>query len=297
MNKTFTQYQPYLFSIAYRMLGSVMDAEDMVQEAWLRWQKSSQTEIESPKSYLATITTRLCIDFLRSAKVKRESYIGPWLPEPLIAEQSTTDGEAMMMLADNVSYAFLQLLERLSPSERAVYLLRHVFEYEYAEISKIVEKSEAACRQLFRRARQHLANEQPRFNMDIDAQQELMGRFWQACLESNIDALKTILAEDVTVYSDGGGKVLAARKPVISSEKVIPFLLGILRLAPPNPQIFPTLINGQSGMVVEVNGRVFNIFVLDSRNGRVQNIYTVLNPDKLQHIKLYSSGGADKKTQ
>ncbi|MEM7334603.1 MAG: RNA polymerase sigma-70 factor [Chloroflexota bacterium] len=285
-NETFPQYQPYLFSIAYRMLGSVMDAEDMVQEAWLRWQKSNQTQVESPKSFLASVVTRLCIDHLRSAKVRRESYIGPWLPEPLLSEPESNDGEAIMMLADNVSYAFLQLLERMTPTERAVYLLRHVFEYEYKEISLIVEKSEAACRQIFRRARQHLTADQPRFDMNWEAQQLLLGQFWQACLENDVQSLQSILAEDVIFYSDGGGKAKAARRPVQSKSKVLSFLLGLIRLAPADFQARPAIINGQMGAVGEVNGRIFNIFVFYMRNGRIQNIYSVLNPDKLKHIKL-----------
>lgn len=290
MNETFTQLQPYLFSIAYRMLGSVMDAEDMVQEAWLRWQKSDQQQVASSKAYLASITTRLCIDHLRSAKVQRESYIGPWLPEPLVSNATTDDGERMMLLADNVSFAFMQLLERLSPTERAVYLLRHVFDYEYREISEIVEKSEAACRQIFRRARQHLAAEKPRFDNSLAEQQAIMGRFWQACLEQDVATLKTIVAEDVTIYSDGGGKVFAARRPVHSFDNVVRFLFGLMRLATDAHQLVPVTINGQSGAVTLFNGRIYNIFVFDVRNGRVQNIYSVLNPDKLQHIEFEGFG-------
>lgn len=296
MNEPFTQYRPYLFSIAYRMLGSVMDAEDMVQEAWLRWQKSNQRTVQTPKSFLAAITTRLCIDHLRSAKVQRESYFGQWLPEPLLSE-STEDGEAMMLVADNVSFAFLRLLERLSPTERAVFLLRNVFDYEYSEIAEVVEKSEAACRQLYRRARQHLADERPRFDHDLAEQKQVMGQFWQACLESDVQALKRLVAEDVVFYSDGGGKATAALNPIYSAEKVIRFVVALVKQAPEGLALHQTMVNAQPGVMVTVNGRLFNIFVLDIRNGRVQTIYSVLNPDKLQHINIYSSGGADKKTQ
>lgn len=284
MKDTFPTLHPYLFSIAYRMLGSVLDAEDMVQETWLRWQKSDQKSVESPKSYLAAVVTRLCIDHLRSAKVTRESYIGPWLPEPLVTSPNF-EGEAMMLQNESVSFAFLRLLEQLTPTERAVYLLRHIFEYEYAEIGEIVEKSEVTCRQIFRRAKQHLTAKRPRFTPTLELQQEVMKQFWQACLESDVATLKALVAEDVSFYSDGGGKVTAARRPIHSADKVIQLIMGLVRLAPEGLEILPMLVNGQVGVMTKINGRLFNIFVLDvRRDGRVQTIYNVLNPDKLRHL-------------
>lgn len=286
MSATFTQYRAYLFSIAYRMLGSVMDAEDLVQETWLRWQQSDVQQIQNPKSFLAAITTRLCIDYLRSARVKRESYIGPWLPEPLLTDKRGLDGESMMVLADNISFAFMQLLEKLSPTERAVYLLRHVFDFEYSEIAEIVNKKEPACRQIYRRARHHLAAEKPRFDNTIAEQQVVMGRFWQACLERDMETVRQLIAEDATFYSDGGGQVRAARRPVRTADHVIQFLMGLLRLAPEGMEVKSTIVNGQPGMMILVNGRLFNIFVIDVRHMKVQNIYSILNPDKLKHIQL-----------
>lgn len=281
--ETFTQYQAYLFSIAYRMLGSVMDAEDMVQEAWLRWQKSDQPQIESPKSYLAAITTRLCIDFLRSARVTRETYIGPWLPEPLVAK-TAVDGEEMVMQADSLSMAFLKLLEQLSPTERAVFLLRHVFDYEYREIAPIVAKSEGACRQIFSRARKRLAQDQTHQKMSFSQQEAVMNQLWQACISGDLEAIKQFMAEDIVMMSDGGGVVTAARKPIRSAERVSTFLLGIMRLAPEGLSTESTIINGQPGTIVRADGQIVTVFVLDIQDGRVQHIFSVLNPNKLKHL-------------
>lgn len=284
MDGTFIQYRPYLFSIAYRMLGSVMDAEDMVQDAYLRWTKVDAGLIEQPKAFLAKIVTRLCIDHLRSAQVTRESYVGPWLPEPLAT--AAPDSESLVLIADTLSLAFLRLLERLTPNERAVYLLRHVFDYEYGEISEIVEKSEAACRQLFRRARQHLTSQEARFDTQWAEQEALVNAFWEACQQNDTESLRSILAEDVVMWSDGGGKVTAARKPVKSVEKVITFLFGIMRLAPPSYRVKFGVCNHQPAAQVWVDGQLISVMIVDVRHGRVQNIFTVLNPDKLRHLQV-----------
>ncbi|WP_420640657.1 RNA polymerase sigma-70 factor [Candidatus Leptofilum sp.] len=284
----FDTYRAYLFAIAYRMLGSVMDAEDMVQEAYLRWQKASPVQIESPKSWLATIITRLCLDFLRSARVQRESYVGPWLPEPLptsaASEETAVSTEGAIILSESISIAFLVLLENLSPTERAVYLLREVFDYGYADIARMVNKSEAACRQLVRRAKQHLQTHRPRYAASAEASQQLTAEFFQACTDGDAAKLFSLLAEDVVEWSDGGGKVHAARKPIIGRDKVARFMLGLARQAPPGivPQF--TVFNGQPGVIIYVDGRPFTVIVLEIVNNQIQNIYSVVNPDKLRHI-------------
>lgn len=279
----FTEYRAYLFSIAYRMLGSVMDAEDMVQDTFLRWQQVALSNVESPKSYLATIITRRCIDHLRSAKVQREQYIGTWLPEPLLVETAVLPADHLT-LAESLSMAFLVMLETLSPTERAVFLLREVFDYGYEEISTIVQKSESNCRQIVRRAKQHLTAGRPRFDAQPDAQQQILAEFMQACIGGELDSLMALLAEDVVHYSDGGDKVFAAKKPVVGAEMVARFILRIIQQAPENVSTKFSTANGQPAFVIRVDGRSYGIMIFDVRNGRIQNIYTVVNPDKLKHI-------------
>lgn len=286
---SFDNYRPYLFAIAYRMLGSVMDAEDMVQEAFLRWQKTSHESVTSPKSFLATIVTRLCLDYLKSARVQREAYIGPWLPEPLpqdtaVGGESFATSEGAILLSDSISIAFLVLLENLSPTERAVFLLHDVFDYGYRDIAQMVQKSEAACRQLVRRARQHLHANRPRYSASPEESDQLTAEFFQACVGGDMEKLLLLLAEDVVEWSDGGGKVHAARKPIIGQEKVSRFMLGIARQMPPNAEVKFAYFNGQPGAVVYVDGRPFAIAILDIVDQQIKNIYNVINPDKLRHI-------------
>lgn len=281
--ETFNQYRPLLFSIAYRMLGSVMDAEDMVQETYVRWEQAAGVEAQSPKAYLSAIVTRLCIDQLRSARMQREVYVGPWLPEPLITNDTTSAAE-MAALADSLSMAFLTLLEQLTPVERAVFLLREVFDYDYGEIAAIVQKSEANCRQLVRRAKAHLAAGRPRFDVSPTEQQQLAERFTLACATGDLDSLLDTLAADITLWSDGGGKAAAARRPIHGSERVAHFLLGILRQAPPGFAAYPAMVNGQPGFISYVNGRPFSVLTLEVGNGRIQAIRIIVNPDKLRSI-------------
>lgn len=281
---TFNSYRAYLFAIAYRMLGSVMDAEDMVQETYLRWQNSNAAAIESPKSYLAAIITRLCIDHLRSAKVQRETYMGEWLPEPLLLDPMPPQ-EDMAALADTLSIAFLVLLETLSPTERAVFLLREVFDYEYAEIAEMVDKSEANCRQMVRRARQHLADGRPRFQSTPEEQQHIVYQFAQACVQGDMAGLLALLAEDVVEYSDGGGKVVAAIKPVRGADKVARFFLGLMKKLPDTLAYQLAIANGRPAILSYIDGDPVNVTILDIDNGRIQRIYNIVNPDKLQHIQ------------
>ena len=285
MNRTdsFTQQQPLLFSIAYRMLGSVMDAEDVVQDAYLRWDKAPREEIRSPKSYLATIVTRLCIDELRSARTQREEYIGPWLPEPLISEE-TPDVDDSLALAESLSMAFLVLLESLPPVERAAFLLREVFEYDYPELARILDKSEANCRQLVRRARGHVNARKPRFEASEQQARQMTERFLRASLNGDMDDLLQLLADDVTAWSDGGGKVAAALRPILGKKNVARLLVGLAGNAPPDFESRLTPVNGQPGIVIYVGGRPQSVATLDVADGKIQAIRIVVNPDKLSRV-------------
>ncbi len=279
---TFNNYRNYLFAIAYRMLGSAMDAEDMVQETYLRWQNRGETEIESAKSYLAAIITRLCIDQLRSAHVQRETYFGSWLPEPIMTE--TTSNEGLVAMSESISMAFMLLLESLSPTERAVYLLREIFDYEYHEIAQIVDKSEANCRQIVRRAKKHIVRGRPRFQTTPEEQQQLLLEFTQACMNGDLTGLMSILADDVVEYSDGGGKVSAATRPIQGADRVARFTLGILKKAPPNMTLQFGMVNGEPAIIAYIENEPIVVMVFEVGNGRIQNIYTINNPDKLQRI-------------
>jgi RNA polymerase sigma-70 factor (ECF subfamily) len=280
--ESFADLRPYLFTVAYNMLGSVMDAEDMVQETYLRWQRAGEVA-DSPKAYLTAVITRLCIDHLRSAKVQREEYIGPWLPEPLVTAVSPNT-EENIALSETLSLAFLVLLESLSPTERATFLLREIFDYDYAEIATIVGKSEVNCRQMVRRARQHIEAGKPRFDVSLTQQETLVTQFAEACAVGDLEGLINLLAEDIEVWSDGGGKVTAARKIVYGRDKVARFILNVTRLAPENATTELALINGQLGIVARVNDHPVLVMALEMGNGRVQTIRNILNPDKLQHI-------------
>jgi RNA polymerase sigma-70 factor (ECF subfamily) len=281
------ELRPLLFSIAYRMLGSVSEAEDVVQEAYLRWHRALQagTEVSSPKAYLAATTTRLSIDQLRARKTRREAYVGSWLPEPLLAE-AEVDVARHVEMAESLSMAFLVLLESLSPVERAVFLLREVFEYGYDEIAEIVGKSEANCRQIFARARRHIEASKPRFEPSAGERDELARRFFAACERGDMDGLLELLAADAAFVGDGGGKAQALATPISGRERVARFLLGLFhRGAQLGVQIRPTLVNGQPGWISrDAEGRVVNVFTVDVADRHVQTVRSVVNPDKLGHL-------------
>lgn len=283
----FQAYKPLLFSIAYHMLGSVMDAEDCVQEAFLRWYQASnngETEaVHSPKSYLSTIVTRLSIDHLRSARVRREQYVGVWLPEPLIStDESSVTG--MAELAEALSVAFLHLLEQLSPLERAVFLLRQVFDYDYGEIAQMVQKSEDNCRQIVRRARQHLGARHPLYHASREQQEAILHQFLRACLDGDMDGLLSLLANDIVVYADSGGKGPAARHPIAGADRVARYLLGLMRKVPEDFRFRVVLINGQPGILVYRTGVPAIIMTLEMRDGQIWEIDLIANPDKLQGV-------------
>jgi RNA polymerase sigma-70 factor (ECF subfamily) len=283
-SETFLEYRPLLFSIAYRMLGSVADAEDAVQETYLRWHRTraGADEIRSPKAWLTTTISRVCLDQLGSARAKREQYVGPWLPEPLAGVSPDIAETAADF--DSLSLAFLVLLESLSPKERAVFLLHDVFGYDFASVAEIVGESNANCRQLAKRARARVVERRPRFAADPNQQERLTTRFLQAISEGDMPALIETLTDDATVFSDGGGKVTAARKPVAGRDKAALFLTNIVRTAPPGTSFRVESINGQPGIVSLVDGKVIGVVTFDFAETGIRAIYIVVNPDKLQPV-------------
>ena len=239
--------------------------------------------MRSPKSYLSAVVTRLSIDRLRSARVKREEYVGPWLPEPLLSDRAE-EGADSIELDESLSMAFLVLLESLNPVERAVFLLREVFDYDYEEISRIVAKSEDNCRQIARRARQSVAARRPRFDRSAAQEERLTERFVETCVSGDMEGLIGLLSEDVTLWSDGGGKVAAAPYPIHGPRAVARFLLGVLRTVPPGFSARPTQINGGRGVVGYVDGHATSVVALDFEDGRLRRIRIVVNPQKLRAL-------------
>jgi RNA polymerase sigma-70 factor (ECF subfamily) len=284
----YQRLRPLMFSIAYRMLGSVSEAEDIVQEAFLRYHAAQprQAEIGSPKAYLSAVTTRLCIDHLRSARARREAYPGPWLPEPLLTGESA-DPAGHAEQTDSLSMAFLLVLERLSPVERAVFLLHDVFSYGYQEIARIVGKSEDNCRQLARRARRHVTEHKPRFEASRGKREELAARFFSAVGGGgNMDGLISMLAADVVVYGDSGGTSPSWPRPIAGRDRVARLMAGVSsQIRQLGITARPVEINGQPGaMFVDPAGRLTNVFVLDIADGQVQTVRSVINPAKLRHL-------------
>jgi RNA polymerase sigma-70 factor (ECF subfamily) len=279
----FQRERAYLFSIAYRLLGSVTDAEDVLQEAYLRWDRvQAEDNIHSVRAFLATIVVRLCMDQLRSARARREVYVGPWLPEPLLTS-GRADLTETVVLRESLSFAFLLMLEKLSPLERAVFVLREVFDYDYSEIAPIVGKSDANCRQAFHRARQRLADDQSRFEPSRKQQQQLTEEFLHATASGDVQGLLRLLAEDVTSISDGGGKAAAGRRPIHSADRVARGFLGNLQKLPAD-RAWIDEVNGQPAIVATRGGRPYGVVLLDVRDGRIQTLYSVANPDKLGDI-------------
>jgi RNA polymerase sigma-70 factor (ECF subfamily) len=289
----YERYRPLLFSIADRMLGSVSDSEDILQEAFVRWQRASvNEEIRSPKSYLSALVTNLCIDQLRSAKVRREKYFGSWLPEPLLTERGPEIDEALP-LDETLSLAFLVLLESLSPVERAVFVFREVFAYGYPEISRIVNKSEANCRQIARRARQSIAARRPRFESSPEQEERLARGFIAASTSGDMEELLALLSEDVILYSDGGGKARAPLRPIYGADKVARFLTGVLGKEPP-ASIDLVRVNDEPAIVAyDPEGWPVGVVALEISGGRIGAMYLVVNPEKLG--RMPSVGELDEK--
>jgi len=285
----FQTHRPALFAVAYRMLGSATEAEDVLQDAWLRYSSAQPGGLRSVKAYLTTIVTRLCLDRLKSARATREEYVGTWLPEP-VATDGRREPEGSLALSESVTLAFIVLLETLTPEERAVFLLREVFDYEYEEIGGMLEMTPANCRQLFHRARGRLAARKPRFRATVEEKRPLVERFVRAFSEGSEAALTSVLAEDVGFWSDGGGKASAARRPIFGREQVVRLLVGIRRAAPATgvPLESVTLdiaeVNGEPALVLRVAGRLDGIYVMTVEHDAIAAIRVVRNPDKLTYI-------------
>jgi len=275
------ELRPYLFAIAYRMLGSVVEAEDVVQEAFLRYHKAG-IEAESPKAFLATVTTRLAIDQLRSARARRDVYPGQWLPEPLVDDEAARHAET----ADSLSLTFLHLLEKLSPVERAVFLLREVFDYPYDEVARIVGRSPDNCRQILARAHRHVQEGRRRFDVSREEREEVARRFLAAWEEGDTDALVELLAADATVYGDGGGKAPSMPLPLVGAERVAKALVGWGRQARERGLVHrAALVNGEPGLVFyDADARAVWVAALEIAEGAVVAVRSVLNSDKLAHV-------------
>jgi RNA polymerase sigma-70 factor (TIGR02957 family) len=294
--RVFDEHRALLNSVAYRILGSVTDAEDTVQEAWLRWSGVNPSDVIDSRAFLVRVTTRLAIDRLRRAKARRESYVGPWLPEPILTGRDVAEDVA---LAESVSMAMLVVLETLSPLERAVFVLREAFGMPYAEIADVLGRKDDAVRQLGRRARDHVQQRRSRFDADQSEQRRVTERFLQATSTGNLDALMAVLSPGVTLVADGGGRVLAPRRPVLGAEKVARFLLAVAteeRMARflksvgsepivANLRVSMAPVNGGSGILVVSEDKPISVLVLGVSDGVVRTIYLVANPQKLDGVR------------
>jgi RNA polymerase sigma-70 factor, ECF subfamily len=275
----FEELRPQLFSLAYRMLGTRADAEDIVQDAYLRWQNADREHVQSARSYLHAVVARLSLDALKSARHKRESYVGTWLPEPVAQMPSPAAGVEM---ADSLSMAFLHVLESLSPGERVAFLLREVFGAEYAEVAGVLETSEANARQLVTRSRAQMREKRPRFTVDPERHQAVLREFVTACANDNKTALMNLLRGDAVLYSDGGGRAAAALNPIFGSEKVARFFLGVRDKQPAGLRVEAASVGGVPALVFVTSAGADSLLTLDlDDEGRIRSLYVVRNPDKL----------------
>ncbi|MCK9520431.1 MAG: sigma-70 family RNA polymerase sigma factor [Dehalococcoidia bacterium] len=290
----FQEHRGALFGIAYRMLGSASEAEDIVQEAWLRWQSTDPTEVRSPRAYLTTVVTRLCLDHLKSARVQREQYIGTWLPEPVLTGGHTAPGpEDEVERLESVSLAFLVVLERLTPIERAVFLLHDVFDYGYPEIAGIVGRSEVACRQMLSRARKRIQAERPRFPGAQDEHRRIAGIFLRAIRGEDLPALVETLAEDCVLYTDGGGQIAATLKPIYGRDRVLRGWGGFSRkLEITRVELLE--VNGEPAILFWDNEHAHSVFTFEVEGGKVTKMFVQRNPEKLatlwRELKAAESG-------
>jgi RNA polymerase sigma-70 factor (ECF subfamily) len=284
----FEEHRPVLLGVAYRMLGRVADAEDIVQEAWLRWSGADRAQVREPRAYLVRVTTRLAIDRLRQVKARNEAYVGPWLPEPYVTEFGDTvpDTAERAVLADSVSLAVLVVLESLSPLERAVFVLREAFGYPYADIAAMLDRGEPAVRQLAGRARKHVDERRPRYEVDPDRRRDLTERFLAAAAEGDLEGLLELLAPDVRLVADSGGKSRAPLRVLDSADKVGRFLLGAARKGVPDPSFRFMELNGGPAIVALSAGKPDSVFQLDIYEGRIQSVYIMRNPDKLASLAV-----------
>lgn len=280
-NEEYQQFKPLLFSLGYRMLGSVAEAEDMVQETFLKAYQIKEENLVHKKAYLCKMMTNRCLDVLKSARNRREQYVGPWNPEPLLLEESLElDPSAVLLQKEGLSIAYLRMMEHLTPDERAVLLLREVFEFPYLEIANIIEKTEENCRKIFSRAKQkisHVENE----SLNYENNKSIIHQFIQAFQTQNTEALLELISNNVTLYSDGGGKVKAAIRPIVSLTNVLAFLSGIVKKAPQGFYFEVKNINAQPGIVFYMNDKIHSILSFYIQNDKINEIYIILNPDKL----------------
>ena len=280
----FEQHRPVLFAIAYRMLGSVADAEDIVQDAYMFWQKADRNTVQNPGGWLSTVVTRLSINQLKSARFRREEYVGPWLPEPLVCS-SLVSPEENTKLAESLSMAFLVLLEKLSPTERAVLLLREVFGYEFREIAPIVEKSETNCRQILRRARRRLREKRSHFESTCQQAEAVLQKFFHSLATGDVAGLLSVLASEVTATTDGGGKARALPGVIVGADRVVRFFRGALKkFVPEHREYRNANINGQPGLIGYDGGRVVQVLTFAISTDHIESIYIINNPEKLKHI-------------
>jgi RNA polymerase sigma-70 factor (ECF subfamily) len=279
----FEEYRPVLARLAYRMLGSRGDADDVMQEAYLRWTSSSRKSVKSPRAYLHSIVTNLCIDQRKALDHRKQTYVGPWLPEPIV-ESAPSGAPDRVEIAESVSMALLMILEGLSPTERAAYLLRQVFDYPYDEIAEILGKSEPACRQLVSRAEARVLEKRPRFEASPAKVERLTEAFMKACANGDLQGLVQLLAEDAVLYSDGGGKVAAALVPVRGADHIARFFLGVLKKSPPNMEIRRVRANGQPAILAVVRGQIVILLTFDVVDDRIATCFAVRNPDKLKRV-------------
>jgi RNA polymerase sigma-70 factor (ECF subfamily) len=283
---TFTALRPRLFSIAYRMLGTRADAEDVVQDAWLRWHGSGREALQSEEAWLVTVTTRLAIDRLRTRKADRETYVGWWLPEPLVEVDDHTP-ESAAELASDVSVAFMWVLERLSPDERAAFLMRQVFDHDYAEIAAMLNKSEAACRQLVHRAQARVQQERPRFEVPHDIHRELLAKFMQAAGKGDLAAMKAMMSDEVQLVADGGGKVNSFRHVLHGAGRVAGVYWSLEHQYPSQVVYRPAYVNGEPGLLRYVDGKIESAqsFIVDA--GHIVAVFIMRNPDKLTSVPQF----------
>jgi RNA polymerase sigma-70 factor (ECF subfamily) len=283
----FLEQRPRLFGIAYRMLSSVADAEDVLQESFLRWQETVEagTVVESPGAFLATVVSRRSLDVLRSARRRREQYVGPWLPEPLLSDDRF-DPARVGELADSLSMAFLVVLETLSPAERAAFLLHDVFGYAYPELSGMLERAEPACRQLVTRARRRLVERRPRFDISPEAHASLLNGLVAATSRGDVDGLMSLLSSDVVLQADGGGRVQAARIPIFGADRVARLLVSFPARFGQSLTVDVAPVNGLPGLIISVDGQINSVLTLDVRDGQIVGIFIVANPEKLQALVI-----------
>jgi RNA polymerase sigma-70 factor (ECF subfamily) len=288
LSAAYVDLRPLLFAIAYRMLGSVSEAEDIVQEGFVRYQQvlADDTAVESPKAWLSAVVTRLSIDHLRSARVRREAYVGEWLPEPLMSDEGAGDPAAHAEQVESITMSFLLLLERLTPVERAIFLLHDVFRYEFAEVSRIVGRSPATCRQHAVRARRFIAENRPRFDASEEDRDEIAGRFFAAAGQGDVDGLIQLLAKDVVVYGDGGGKVPQWHAPIVGADRVARlFALMGRQMRAMGASFEAHRVNAQPGAIFRgPHGGVFSVMSVEVGAERIVTIRSGVNPDKHRHL-------------